>query len=750
MTMKTIYGKFIKRILLSILIAHSSMVSFAATYYVSNAGDDANSGLNEELAWETLTKVNSATFSAGDQILFKRGDTFYGSLIISQSGSSGNPITFGAYGTGTNPVITGFTEVASWTDSGSNIWESTNAVSTLSNCNMVVINSTNTPMGRTPNSGYYYYQSHSNNYHITSNNLTGTPNWTGAELAFNPDNWETKRCPITAQSTSTLTFTQPESFSIRQNDLKFIIQNDIRTLDQQNEWYYNPSTKKISIYSTSEPAGVMVSSVENLVSLTNKSYITIRDLKFTGANSRAITMDNADYVTISNCDIKYIGKDGISGGYYVGTSSGLTIDSCSISNTNNGAIGLPYTFTNATIRNNTIDSSGMIYGASAVYIKGTNQSSVLYGINVHASGLTVEHNTITNTGYCGILFYEGSTTIQYNFVQNFNQINHDGGGIYTWNGSNVSHSGMIVKYNIIINDTTVKEPGHLLSGDVGLYFDDFSNGIEVAYNSTEVPLGIGIFLHNAHDMSVHHNTVFNSLNCLNFSGTRGDLTNDSITYNTLIAKSSNQVVYRVDPAENIITDITADYNVLDRPIDSDNIFECVIRTPSFGHPYYSLSEWQSYSGQDANSHKCPVSITSESDLQFEYNASDSVKTVPLSKPMIDVKWTKYASQLTLQPYSSIILIKDPNPTYVSSNLKEAVPIDVYPNPSQGKVTVRFSDLPDIGSRIEILDISGRKVASRIITGAVEEFNLDQLSSGIYMVKSTLGSDLSITKLILEK
>jgi hypothetical protein len=39
-------------------------------------------------------------------------------------------MTFGAYGTGANPIITGFTTVSSWSNLGGNIWESTSAVST--------------------------------------------------------------------------------------------------------------------------------------------------------------------------------------------------------------------------------------------------------------------------------------------------------------------------------------------------------------------------------------------------------------------------------------------------------------------------------------------------------------------------------------------------------------------------------------------------------------------------------------------
>jgi len=85
----------------------------AATYYVANTGNDNCSGTAQTLgssgtcAWKTLAKVNGRTFSPGDSILFKRGDTWNERLIIPSSGTAGNPITFGAYGTGNKPVFDG-------------------------------------------------------------------------------------------------------------------------------------------------------------------------------------------------------------------------------------------------------------------------------------------------------------------------------------------------------------------------------------------------------------------------------------------------------------------------------------------------------------------------------------------------------------------------------------------------------------------------------------------------------------------
>ena len=80
---------------------------------------------------------------------------------------------------------------------------------------------------------------------------------------------------------------------------------------------------------------------------------------------------------------------------------------------------------------------------------------------------------------------------------------------------------------------------------------------------------------------------------------------------------------------------------------------------------------------------------------------------------------------------------------------EAVKIDVYPNPSVGNITVRFSSLPEEGSRIDILDISGRKVDSRIITGRSEEFNLDHQPAGLYFVKTIIGSNETTNKVIIK-
>lgn len=114
-----------KRILIIMALGLSG-VSSATTYYVSSStGSDANVGTSAANAWQTIAKVNGQTFQPGDSILFKRGDVWNESLVPPSSGSSGNPISFDAYGTGPAPNFTGYFAVpaTSWVPVTGNAWK---------------------------------------------------------------------------------------------------------------------------------------------------------------------------------------------------------------------------------------------------------------------------------------------------------------------------------------------------------------------------------------------------------------------------------------------------------------------------------------------------------------------------------------------------------------------------------------------------------------------------------------------------
>ncbi|MBR4654220.1 MAG: hypothetical protein IKO72_12750 [Kiritimatiellae bacterium] len=99
----------------------------ATVYYAdSEHGDDSADGLSEKTAWRSLDKVNECEYSLkpGDTVLFRRGSVWRGTLY-SASGEPGNPVRYGAYGTGPKPCFLGSEDRSRpehWLDDGGGIW----------------------------------------------------------------------------------------------------------------------------------------------------------------------------------------------------------------------------------------------------------------------------------------------------------------------------------------------------------------------------------------------------------------------------------------------------------------------------------------------------------------------------------------------------------------------------------------------------------------------------------------------------
>ncbi len=91
-------------------------------YYVSESGDDKNDGLSEKSPIRTLSGVAALALSSGDAVLFRRGDTFRGSVKCVSG------VTYSAYGEGAKPNIYGslrnYAEEDLWEDTGiNNVWK---------------------------------------------------------------------------------------------------------------------------------------------------------------------------------------------------------------------------------------------------------------------------------------------------------------------------------------------------------------------------------------------------------------------------------------------------------------------------------------------------------------------------------------------------------------------------------------------------------------------------------------------------
>jgi hypothetical protein len=106
-----------KTIALIFLILTLAVPSVAATYFVSNAGNDSNDGASASTSWAhspgmpaCSSKCAATKLQPGDTVKFNRGDTWRSSRIAgAPSGSNGSPVTLTNYGSGALPKITSST-----------------------------------------------------------------------------------------------------------------------------------------------------------------------------------------------------------------------------------------------------------------------------------------------------------------------------------------------------------------------------------------------------------------------------------------------------------------------------------------------------------------------------------------------------------------------------------------------------------------------------------------------------------------
>jgi uncharacterized repeat protein (TIGR02059 family) len=714
-----------------ILLLFFNTIASATDYYISSSGNDSNNGLSSSTAWKTITKVNTifSTFKPGDRILFKRGDTFYGTINVNASGSAGNPITIGAYGTGANPIITGFTTISGWTNEGSGIYSK--SVPCESNPNILTIDRVQFGMGRYPNAGTnLIIDSHSTNVSITDADLnSATTNWTGAEVVIRKNEYIMDRCQITNHVSHTITYTDANNSEDATDGYYYFIQNNLRTLDQFGEWYYN-GTKLYVYFGADTPTNhvVEIPTLNRLVYIKfNFPYITIDGLSFKGANNEVIYFYGADYGIVKNCDIDFAGGNGI----WMESANGL-IDNNIINHVNQDGIMLVRSNTNIT--NTTIKNVGVIEGIGAA-------GSYTNGIDDQAGGGLIQYNVIDSVGTNGIKFGGVGTigvSIKSNLISNFSICMNDKGGIYTggdWN-NHTFNSEAIIDKNIVLNGIGNKGKSSYDILAQGIYLDSYSYGITVTNNSVANCRGSGLYTSNCSHITLQNNTCYNNQKAMAFLewGSSDVVLNNTMEDNIFFAKGSTDLTLEFQSQSGTIGSFgTSDRNYYARPIDDNS----TIYTYEGGIPssvYMTLAKWQTYTGQDANSHKSPITITNTNDIRFEYNASKTNKVIVLDQPMIDVKGLKYVNSITLLPFTSVVLMVDPNPAlpvipiYTSSTVENTTPslLEINYNvsltnivPASSAFTVKVNS---VVRTVNSVAISGTKVqltlASPVVYGDI--------------------------------
>lgn len=640
-----------------------------ASYYFSNTGSDAAAG-TIGAPWQTMAKFNSSFsgFAVGDFVYFERGGTWNdAAMTISRSGSAGNVITISAYGAGAKPIITSFATVSAWTNSGSNIWISNSAVSTLSSLNVVSVSGTNTGMGRFPNTGYRTITSHSTTTTVTSSGMGASPSFIGGEVVIRESRWNLARHPITNHVSDTITYSGGVNEPI--DGYGFFIQADIDCCTAQNEWFYNTSTKKLQIYTTSDPTSFPVKcpAYNNLVTLVGRSYITFDNLQFTGANNNCFDMTSStNHIIIQNCDIDFTGVYALSAD---SSCSAITFTTGTINHSNSNAAHTSTAGT-VTITLSDITNSGQIAGM------GGSDADDYIGLYVIGDTSTITYNNILNSGYNAVEFNGNNSNVSNNNINTCLNIKDDGGGIYAWNdgGSPPTLSGRTVNNNIIqyaVGAADGTDDPALLAH--GIYMDDNSMGVTISGNGIAYCGEAGIFLHNAHEITCTNNVCYGNRVQLTMTqdtipSTPSPLANITLTGNVLFAALATQEVLEVANRTTASVDFgTYNNNYYTRPLDEltgtnlGPIVACFGAGGSacsiFPWPSHTIATWQTLSGEDANTTKSLLPALSSADVQFIYNETNVNKSVNLgTRYWRTPAGVLYGNTVVLAPYTSLALV----------------------------------------------------------------------------------------------
>jgi parallel beta-helix repeat protein len=583
----------------------------AAVYYVdAQAGNDGNKGTTTRKPWKTIGKVNGSAFRPGDSILFKRGSIWREQLIIPSSGSAGNPITFGAYGTGAKPVISGSNVVSarSWTLYSGNIYVAN--AGDIPSPTQLYVDGTYYDIAHYPNSGYLLATANSTDTtSIIDSNLTlSADQIVGATAMVRAVSWYISTLSITAYdpATHTITLNAPllDASTFMKVGFGFYLQNMLWMLDSPKEWYYDPSAGKLYLWTASGdyPGNHTVEFSSRAYGLLNmgRKYVTIQDLAITGANRYDIYVSDANNVIVKNCELSG-GQVGI---YFTSTSYSSILYN-SVWNTLGNGIQVSWNMNNIDVSNNTINNAGNV---------GVSPKESYAGLYFYGTAINITNNTITNSGYNGISYNGNLVDIRNNVIDKSCLVLDDCGGIYTSAPYVGNKPDLTATTSNIIRGNTVTNSVGNFSGTAltytkarGVYLDDGTHGTTV-YDNTVYNTDHGIYIRTGHSNSVTGNAAYRARIYGFFiiesgvAATAPGVVHDNVvTGNTFETVSTGATACYFSDIEDATNFGTYDHNRYCHP-NSDFVV-------SNQGVNYNLLAWQQKSGQDLNSTDTKSSCT---------------------------------------------------------------------------------------------------------------------------------------------
>jgi K319-like protein len=581
----------------------------------------------------------------GNSYYFNRGDVFPVELVVGVSGTAGNDITIGAYGTGPDPIIGGMTLLSGATNTSGNLWQFTWSAPTPQ---LLSINGVLASKGRSPNqtTGYYIPSAMGTNTITDAINASHAP--IGDTIIGRSSGYTLDQVKVTGNASNILTVSPNFTYS-GVGGLGWFVWN---TPDSATEW--NNLAGAIQVYSVGTPTGYKVPAVGIPLTISG-NYITVNGLHLKGGDTTCLLLTGS-HDNISSDSITF-GYDGIE----MTSTVADTISSNYIAHMGDNAILKTNTSNyNNVITNNFIYDIGMIPGMG----RSGNTYQSYCGILAGDSGNIVKFNTLDSIGYIPIAIYGPRGIADTNYITNFAWDKVDAGGIYTFKASaGTLDSAIEIKSNTIVNgggpmalNGTTLNNSALASA---VYADNYSSQVHVSYNTAYNINGPAFFNHGPSN-TFTHNTAFGSGYCDFFPAEVGPvITGLFAKYNVWASGSWTLPAVRASTVNNDLSTFGAiDSNKVAGYNGAPNPFWTFSSGASDPGTFRTPSGWTSLLGYDVNT------TYTTGVLYFVYNPSGSSVAFSLPGNFIDLNGNIYWGSVTLAPYTSLVLVNVGVPLYI--------------------------------------------------------------------------------------
>lgn len=594
-----------------------------------------------------------SSIKPGDAVLFERNGYFIGQINLYTGGSGSNFLTFGAYGTGKNPMISGAVPVKNWKRYTDNIYV-TETDTVIKN---LFVKGNQMTLARYPNSGYLKIKRSLKQptKGLYDNELTQENGfWNGANLRVRSVNWAYEHSVIKNFSNKTITLSKETSYPL-QPGWGYYLDNIFSELDHQNEWFYQndrtSSAGKLYFFPSADiipddvfiEAGIYSYGIFCSAVLSN---VLISDIEFRNQTVSGISFAGiSNNVKIQNCSFRGQTECGIN---IVTKSRNCEILNCRFLNINGKGISLINT-AKSTVIKNILENTGMIPGY------GTTEDA--FGMSaiivLQSDSCIISGNYINNTGHDGINCIGYSNRIEKNIINNSLLLLNDGAAIKSYGKDN---AGTVWNNNFIYNvpgnlEATPENQDYLAAS--GAYLDSYCSDMKVIDN-TILNCGMAsIFLYNeCMNNYIKGNVCFDNNSGIIFHKEETPMNGNTVIDNKFYSTADDQLAVKLKSYTTGFIPGVFENNFYSSPVNY-KIFSNEIGGKQTD---FDFNKWKSLmKGNEVNSSAVVGNEVLYPRL-FRNMSDDSLTIVLLSGYNYkDIYFNNVNGSVTIQPWSSVIL-----------------------------------------------------------------------------------------------